>query len=209
MVSDTLIHTHTKKRAVGTPSRSVALLRQSHQRAQRDAWLQTLSTFDDLTGLANHRGLSEALSREIARIARGHAQNGLLLQIELENLNALRDTYGNEAADKALCLLADTLKSNTRHMDVAARVSGADFALLLTNADPLATAGRAQNLSLTLNSLRLRHDGHTIPLHASLSMHPYTAHDTPQSLLNKQEKPAHIINQERAEFTREILNAAI
>lgn len=209
MVSDTLIQKQTKDRPSNFVSRSVQSLRLAHSKAQHSAWIDTLSTFDDLTGLANRRGLLEALSRELDRVVRGHAQNGLLLNIELENLNAIRNAYGVKAADSALRLLADTLKSNTRNMDLAARTSGADFAILLANADALSTAGRAQNLSLTLNSLRLRFQGHTIPLHASLSMHPYTARDNAQALLQKQDKPEHVINMEREELTRAILNAAI
>lgn len=206
MVSYSLLKNNIKA-AVNHARPSARLLQQAYQQAHRNSeWLENLSTIDALTGLSNLNGLTQALERELARLARNLTQNGLILQIELENLNAISAQQGEDAAEKALCLFADTLKNNARRMDIAARTKGGEFALLMSGANPLTAAGRAQNLSLTLNNLRLRHKAETIPLHASIAMHPYSAHDKASDLLHKKDMSQSTINIKRAELTRAILN---
>lgn len=223
MVSDTLIKDKSTKAPLRPPLReSLNTLRKNYEAykesnksapklsPERLHWLETLSTLDDLTGLANRRGMLDALSRELDRLARGQATTGLILHLELENLNTIRRLHGTDAADNALRLMADTLKSNTRRMDMAARLSGGDFALLMANASPIAAAGRAQSLALTLNSLRLRHMADDIPLHASIAMHPYQAHETPEAILHPKTPPEQkTIQLERAALTRAILNGQL
>lgn len=85
---------------------------------------------DPLTGLANRIELLERLEAEQERSARsGNAYS--LLFLDLDHFKALNDNYGHRTGDEALCLLADILHQNVRKVDVAARMGGDEFVLLL------------------------------------------------------------------------------
>lgn len=85
---------------------------------------------DPLTGLANRIELLERLEAEQERSARSGNPYSLLF-LDLDHFKALNDNYGHRTGDEALCLLADILHQNVRKVDVAARMGGDEFVLLL------------------------------------------------------------------------------
>jgi diguanylate cyclase (GGDEF)-like protein len=107
--------------------------------AQREAALR-----DDRTGLYNHRYFREALERELARAERHGAALSLLF-IDLDDLKGINDRYGHEAGDAVIQRVAKLMTRDRRRTDVAARIGGEEFALLLPEtpqADALAIAER-------------------------------------------------------------------
>jgi len=86
---------------------------------------------DHLTGLANRRRFERQLEREIARSLR-YDHPFCLLMLDIDNFKQVNDTFGHNAGDEALRLLAKTLQAETRGIDQAARVGGEEFAVLLT-----------------------------------------------------------------------------
>jgi diguanylate cyclase (GGDEF)-like protein len=86
---------------------------------------------DHLSGLANRRRFERQLEREIARTTRyGHPFSLLLLDID--HFKQVNDTCGHEAGDVAIRFLAKTLQAGSRGIDLAARIGGDEFGLLLT-----------------------------------------------------------------------------
>lgn len=149
---------------------------------QRINVLETLSHTDELTTLANRRGFNDVFVRELDRVKRAQSKGGLLLMIDLDNFKGINDTYGHDAGDAALQLVAATLTATVRRMDTAARLGGDEFVVLFANADTAQAASRAQQLSVRLNSLYLRYKGERIPLRASIGMKSYKAGDTVEDI---------------------------
>ena len=86
---------------------------------------------DHLTGLANRRRFERQLAREIARTARyGHPF--CLLMLDIDDFKRVNDTWGHEAGDEAIRRLAKALQEGIRGVDLAARMGGEEFAVLLT-----------------------------------------------------------------------------
>jgi diguanylate cyclase (GGDEF)-like protein len=86
---------------------------------------------DHLTGLANRRRFERQLAREIARTARyGHPF--CLLILDIDDFKRVNDTFGHEAGDEAIRRLAKALQEGIRGVDLAARMGGEEFAVLLT-----------------------------------------------------------------------------
>jgi len=86
---------------------------------------------DHLSGLANRRRFERQLEREITRTARyGHPFS--LLMLDIDWFKQVNDTFGHEAGDEAIRRLAKTLQEGIRGIDMAARIGGDEFAIILT-----------------------------------------------------------------------------
>jgi diguanylate cyclase len=88
---------------------------------------------DELTNLSNRLALFEALETAFARLARlGEAF--ALLYLDLDDFKSVNDRYGHVAGDKLLVQVAQRLKDCARETDVVARLSGDEFAIVVTGA---------------------------------------------------------------------------
>ena len=94
--------------------------------------LVDLSSRDALTGLANRRTFELALAREVDRVARS-GEPALLLMIDIDHFKRVNDQYGHTAGDIVIRAVAQALTDSVRPMDLAARIGGEEFAVLLPN----------------------------------------------------------------------------
>jgi len=91
---------------------------------------------DQLTKIANRRGLMQAFDTETARLEREGTQLSIGL-LDVDNFKKLNDELGHNAGDVALKSLAEVVSKALRPMDLVARYGGEEFVVLLPNT-PLA-----------------------------------------------------------------------
>lgn len=101
--------------------------------ARYAADLRNLALTDDLTGLHNRRGFRTVADQICAAQAR-NSQPLMLVAIDVDYLKAINDTWGHEAGDRAIVVVATALSSSFRSSDVIARIGGDEFLCLLPNA---------------------------------------------------------------------------
>jgi diguanylate cyclase (GGDEF)-like protein len=95
--------------------------------------LETLASRDPLTGLLNHREFHETLEREIDRARRRDGRFGLLM-LDVDRFKELNDERGHVAGDDALREIGAAVVDSCRTGDVAFRVGGDEFAVVLADA---------------------------------------------------------------------------
>src|SRR5439155_9197059 len=96
-------------------------------------------------GLLNRRGFDDRLADEIDRARRSEKPLAVVL-MDCDDLKEINDRGGHEHGDAALRLVADCLRVNKRSSDVAARVGGDEFVLLLPETDRVAACEAVERL---------------------------------------------------------------
>ena len=105
---------------------------------------------DALTGLYNQRYFHETLRREVTRAQR-YDRNLAIVVFDLDNFKAINDEVGHLVGDRVLAQAADRLREAVRSVDVACRIGGDEFAVIL----PESAAQNADQLYRRVhNSLR-------------------------------------------------------
>ncbi|HZW26400.1 MAG TPA: bifunctional diguanylate cyclase/phosphodiesterase [Gallionella sp.] len=93
--------------------------------------LEYYSTHDPLTGLYNRRYFNEMLDYEVGRSER-HSHEFSILMLDLDDFKDINDTYGHPCGDAALIGVADSLRAVVRKGDLATRIGGDEFTIILT-----------------------------------------------------------------------------
>ncbi len=101
--------------------------------AQRFREARQLADVDALTGLHNRRFFYETLARECARAQRYERRLALVV-LDVDDFKAINDRLGHLAGDSVLAAVADRLRGAVRRADVACRVGGDEFAVILPEA---------------------------------------------------------------------------
>ncbi|HJY29450.1 MAG TPA: diguanylate cyclase [Pyrinomonadaceae bacterium] len=114
---------------------------------------------DHLSGLANRRRFERQLEREVGRVERfGHPFT--LLMLDIDSFKNLNDSFGHDAGDDAIRRLSKVLREGTRGIDLAARIGGEEFAVLLVETGKEGGLEVAERLRAAIKALELPQAGH-------------------------------------------------
>jgi diguanylate cyclase (GGDEF)-like protein len=110
---------------------------------------------DELTGLVNRRRFLDALRSEITRGERLGGRLSVVLA-DLDDFKLINDRFGHHAGDEVLLAFADLLRAHGRDVDVAARLGGEEFAILLPETGLDGAGAVAERLRRSLAERRIR-----------------------------------------------------
>jgi diguanylate cyclase (GGDEF)-like protein len=113
--------------------------------AQTLSELSHQTLHDPLTSLANRRAFDAALDLEVERCRRTKNPMALIL-LDLDDFKQVNDAHGHACGDRMLVAFAEVLGECKRRYDLAARVGGEEFALLLPGAGMLKAQAVASRL---------------------------------------------------------------
>jgi diguanylate cyclase (GGDEF)-like protein len=115
--------------------------------------LQRLSVTDGLTQIANRRGFDAAFDRAWRDAEREETAISLMM-VDIDNFKGFNDAYGHPAGDECLRRVASLINGHARRpYDVAARLGGEEFALLMPRTDEAGAAMIADRLRSGIEGL--------------------------------------------------------
>jgi diguanylate cyclase (GGDEF)-like protein len=139
-----------------------------------------LATLDPLTGLYNRRLAEQRLAGEVSRSQRyGHPLTVLLL--DLNDFKQINDRYGHAAGDAVLRAFAERLNGVIRASDLAVRMGGDEFMVVLPECLPQQT----QTLLDRLSPLEVELTGQRIPVRCAAGWAGYRQGETPEQMLER------------------------
>jgi diguanylate cyclase (GGDEF)-like protein len=106
-----------------------------------------LASRDHLTGLLNRRSFAENLAREYAKAERHNTPMSLLM-LDIDHFKSINDNFGHQAGDEILKWLSNVISKTIRYGDLAFRIGGEEFAIIL----PWSDEDQAKILSERLKS---------------------------------------------------------
>jgi diguanylate cyclase (GGDEF)-like protein len=128
-----------------------------------------LATIDPLTGLPNRRGFFERAEIELDR-ARRYGRTLTVMMLDADHFKRINDEYGHAGGDAALRHLAETLSATLRASDLAGRLGGEEFAVLLPETDFAGARQLAQRVRMSIATAPLIIGGARIELTVSVGV---------------------------------------
>lgn len=153
----------------GKQEGSVIAFRDISERKMMEEKLRWQATHDHLTGLYNRRYYESHLEQEINKVHRSGIMSAVVY-LDLDRFKYVNDTAGHEVGDQLLIDLSQELNKHLRRSDVAARIGGDEFALILNNVDEKLATGIADEIRLSLANLRVHHEDKVYHVNASFGV---------------------------------------
>ncbi len=148
---------------------------------------QKLATRDSLTGLSNRRLGEERLAGEVARSERhGHPLSVLLL--DLNRFKGVNDRYGHAAGDLVLKTFAERLNKVIRASDLAVRLGGDEFLVILPECLP----ERIPALLNRLGCVEVKWREEKLTLTSAAGWAGYEKGETPAHLIERADKSLYV-----------------
>lgn len=125
--------------------------------SQSNKALEKISTTDEVSGIANYRAFRVHLE-EIWRQYRGNTAQLSLIRLNPDHYHEFNAHYGQPAGDRCLRELAALLSAQIAHREqLAARLQGAEFALLLPGVNCQDARAIAREIGAALEQKSIEH----------------------------------------------------
>jgi diguanylate cyclase (GGDEF)-like protein len=161
------------------------------QQVRAETFLK-MAMLDPLTGLHNRRYAQERLSAEIARVQR-YGGSLTVLMLDLDDLKRLNDNHGHSAGDLSLKKFAERLSAAIRGSDLAVRIGGDEFLVLL----PECKVGQIQLVLARLAQLEIEINGNKIPFTFSAGWTVYREGENADQLVQRADHALYAEKQSR------------
>ncbi|NQW11685.1 MAG: diguanylate cyclase [Alphaproteobacteria bacterium] len=130
----------------GTPNGVIVAMMDTTEQYHLSQELTRLASTDSLTGLYNRRMFQERSEEVFGRVCR-YGHHASLIILDIDRFKAINDGFGHDIGDNLLIRLAEILNASLRRSgDLAARLGGEEFVLLLPDTNPEGAMALAEHL---------------------------------------------------------------
>jgi two-component system cell cycle response regulator len=177
------------KRIRGQLAEQIDVAGQEQKRAEE---FLKLAILDPLTGLHNRRFAEERMAADVARAQRNGGSLKVMM-LDLDDLKSINDRHGHEAGDLALKRFAQRLMAATRGSDLATRIGGDEFMVLL----PECKVGGVRHILDRLLPLEIEAGGVKISFSYSAGWTDYRMDEAPAELLRRADHALYVQKKNR------------
>ncbi len=142
---------------------------------------RTQATTDPLTKIFNRLAFDERMAIEFARWKRDKQPLSLVIW-DADHFKHINDTFGHLAGDNILCLIADTLRKNSRESDLVARYGGEEFVVILPSANGEAALAIAETIRKQIECSNYNYEGKAVPVTLSAGIAEFEIGDEPDTV---------------------------
>jgi len=161
-----------------------------------------LAVLDPLTGLNNRRSGEQRLAEEISRSQR-HGRPLTILLLDLNGLKHLNDKFGHAAGDELIRQFAARLNKAIRGSDLAVRLGGDEFLVLLPECKP----DEVRHVLSRLSGLNVDCNGRSIAVSFSAGWTNFIPGESPEDLLKRADGALYV--NKRASIEQDQLTTAV
>ncbi|PKM29790.1 MAG: GGDEF domain-containing protein [Gammaproteobacteria bacterium HGW-Gammaproteobacteria-11] len=148
---------------------SMGLILMTKERA--DERNRQLAMHDELTGLPNRRACLDGLGRMLAQTQR-NATALTLMMIDIDHFKAINDNYGHQSGDAVLRTMSNCISDRLRMQDLAGRIGGEEFLVILPDTDLQGAKALAENLRQSIEAADFVTDkGQPLQVTVSIGLH--------------------------------------
>lgn len=142
---------------------------QRHKLHLANVRLARQASIDYLTGVLNRRAFAAQVQSHIDQAKTSGAPGvGVFLLIDADRFKLINDTFGHDAGDRALRLIADMIVAETEPRDLVARAGGEEFAVLLADKSLAQARQVSRRICARLAAVDFVADGSHHPLSVSI-----------------------------------------
>lgn len=134
--------------------------------------VHAMAMVDGLTQLLNHRSFMQRLAEELERDTR-YGENMTLLMLDLDHFKRVNDQHGHLYGDYVLRQTAQLIRSSIRKADVAGRIGGEEFAVIIINASKQTGRSTADRIKKSIADNPFSLDGVDSRITVSIGMSEY------------------------------------
>lgn len=146
--------------------------------------LERVAVMDTLTPLYNRRYFISALNERIVRRSR-YGTSCSILFVDINKLKFINDVHGHAAGDFALVHASAILAAQIRATDVAARIGGDEFAIILEEVDGPLARHKARQLEQALSESVCAYGDIILPMSASIGLTSINPNDREEAVIER------------------------
>ena len=146
--------------------------------------MQDMAYLDHLTNICNRRSIETYLSTKFDEFQSYGWPFGIAL-IDVDNFKSVNDTYGHDAGDSILKMIAGQLSAHSRALDIAGRWGGEEFLIILSNVTKRSIYQIAERLRIMIEKSHVRFEKTLIKVTISAGLTMAKTNDTIKSLVKR------------------------
>ena len=121
------------------------LIKNTQELENTNIKLKKLAEKDDLTRLYNRRFFMK-MADSIINLDKREDKQSSLLMFDIDNFKKINDNYGHPIGDLVLATLGNIILENSRKSDIASRIGGEEFMILLPNTNLISAKKHSEHL---------------------------------------------------------------
>lgn len=145
---------------------------------------EELADTDTLVPVFNRRAFVRELTRVIS-FAQRYGVQASVVYFDLDGFKQINDRFGHPAGDAILKAVGQTLLANIRESDLAGRVGGDEFAVILAKAGAEDARAKGTQLADAISQMRVTYMGQTLSVGAAFGAYCFEDGDTAERALSR------------------------